>query len=138
MNPKQTTIHSNFEKQNHTKLFSPTAIQLIESHINFGKLENPDARGIIRGDCGDCMQIDLQLEGDIIKAARYETDGCGATIACGSMITSLIQGKTLSDAELITPEMILSELGGLPSHHEHCAGLAVETLQQTIRNGRKE
>ncbi len=30
------------------------------------------------------------------------TDGCGSTIACGSMLTSMVKGKSLDEAEAIT------------------------------------
>jgi NifU-like protein involved in Fe-S cluster formation len=61
---------------------------LIESKENMGSLENPNGRGIVRGGCGDTMQIDLMLLGEVIKNAQFMTDGCGATIACGSMLTN--------------------------------------------------
>ncbi len=117
-----------------TRSFSPEARTLIESQENMGSLENPDARGWVRGKCGDSMQIDLRLAGNIIRQARYTTDGCHATIACGGMITRLTVEKTLSEAQLITPQDLLTALGGLPKDHEHCAELAVNTLHQAIKN----
>lgn len=116
------------------KSFSAKALKLIESQENIGSFENPDARGFVRGSCGDSMQIDLQLKGEIIQEARFITDGCGATIACGSMITQLAQTKTLIEAQQITPEDLLEALNGLPEGHEHCAKLAVQTLCEAITN----
>jgi len=114
--------------------FSAKARQLIESPESLGSLENPDARGFVRGRCGDSMQIDLRLTGDIIQEARYTTDGCGATIACGGMIARLARAKTLAEAQRIMPEDLISALDGLPEDHEHCAELAVNTLRQAIQN----
>jgi NifU-like protein involved in Fe-S cluster formation len=62
------------------------------------------------------------------------TDGCGATIACGSMLTKMVRSKTLSEAAEITHEDLLTALDGMPEGHEHCAKLAVKTLRQTIIN----
>ena len=114
--------------------FSLKARQLIESLENFETLELPDVRGYVRGWCGDSIQIDLQLTGDIIQEARFVTDGCGATIACGCMITQLAKMKTLAEAQQITPEDLIAALEGLPKGHEHCAELAVITLRQVINN----
>jgi len=114
--------------------FSAEARQLIQSRESMGSLENPEARGFVRGKCGDSMQIDLRLAGDVIQEARYTTDGCGATIACGGMLARLAQGKTLTEAQQITPEDLIAALGGLPEDHEHCAKLAVTTLRQAVQN----
>jgi nitrogen fixation protein NifU and related proteins len=113
--------------------FSLKVRHLIESLENYGTLELPDIRGYVRGWCGDSIQIDLLTTGDIIQEARYVTDGCGATIACGSMITKLAQTKTLAEAQQITPEGLISALDGLPKGHEHCAELAVNTLRYVIQ-----
>ena len=78
------------------------------------------------------MQIDLQIQEKMIASAKFTTDGCGATIACGSMLTKMVQNKTLSDAEQITANDLLLALDGLPKDHEHCAELAVMTLREAI------
>ncbi len=126
-------VHVSSHRAGH-KPFSAKAHQLIESRESMGSLENPDARGFVRGWCGDSMQIDLQLAGEVIQDARYITDGCGATMACGGMLARLARGKTLAAAEQITPEDLLTALDGLPEGHEHCAQLAVNTLRQAIQN----
>ena len=129
---KIATIHIG-SHQLDPRSFSAKARQLIESQENMGSLENPDARGWIRGWCGDSMQIDLWLTGEIIQEARYVTDGCGATIACGCMLTQLARAKTLAEAQQITSEDLIAALDGLPEDHEHCAELAVNTLRQAIK-----
>lgn len=119
------------------KGFSEKARELIESKENMGSLEKPDARGHVRGWCGDSMQIDLQLKGEIITEARFITDGCGATIACGVKLTQLVKNKTLEEAMRITAEDLIKELEGLPPDHAHCAELAVNTLHQAISEADK-
>ena len=123
------------------KSFSAKARQLIESPENIGRLENPDASGKILGWCGDTMQIDLRLTDDIIQEARFTTDGCEATIACGCMITQMVRSKTLTEVQQITPKDLIAALEGLPEDHEHCAELAINTLREAIKNandGREE
>ncbi len=117
-----------------SRLFSATTRQLIESPENFGSLENPDARGWIRGWCGDSMQIDLRLAGKTIQEARFKTEGCEAAIACGSMITRLARARTLDEAQRITADDVMAALEWLHESHEHCADMAVNTLRQAIQH----
>ena len=46
--------------------------------------------------------------------ASFWTDGCGPSIASGSMVTELVKGKSVSEALKITQQDILDALGGLP------------------------
>jgi len=62
------------------------------------------------------------------------TDGCGTTIACGSMVSSLSMGKSISEAMGITDKDILNKLGGLPEANIHCSVLAAATLKKAIGN----
>jgi nitrogen fixation NifU-like protein len=62
------------------------------------------------------------------------TNGCGPTVACGSITTELVKGKTVADALAITEEDILNALEGLPESEVHCATLAADALRQSIRD----
>lgn len=112
--------------------FSEIAKRLIRTRENMGVMQKPDAQGFFRGSCGDSMQVDLRINGEIITEAKYSTDGCGATVACGSMVTKMALSKSLTEAMQITPENLISALAGLPRQHEHCAELAVMTLRETL------
>ena len=79
------------------------------------------------------MQIELLLSGDKIRGAAFDTDGCAASIACGSIITQLLIGRTLAEASQIIPQDVITALDGLPTDHLHCASLAVNTLQAAIK-----
>ena len=78
------------------------------------------------------MQIDLRILADRILDARFLADGCGATYACGTMITKMATTKKLTEAQQINAEELLEALGGLPEDHLHCAELAVMTLREAI------
>ena len=69
-----------------------------------------------------------------IRRARFDTLGCGFTLACGSMAMEMAEGETVFDAMRIDAKRIAHALGGLPVSHEHCAELAVETLKKAIRD----
>jgi nitrogen fixation NifU-like protein len=101
---------------------------------NLGPMEEPDARGRVLGPCGDTMEFYLRLDGGRIERAAFMTDGCGATVACGSMLTQMIEGVSLEEASAITAEALTAALDGLPEEHAHCAELAINTLQATINS----
>ncbi len=129
---KAHMIQTSTGEEIHESAFSEIARQLIRKKENMGSFDNPDAVGRFTGWCDDTMQIQLLLDGDVIRDARYLTDGCGATIAIGSMITKLAKTKTLDEAMKITPDDLLVELVSIPEDHEHCLSLAVTTLRKSI------
>ena len=101
---------------------------------NFGKIDNPDGYAQITGSCGDTMELFLKTKDKRIEDARFLTNGCGVSIACGNFITELIKGKTVEQVEQITANILLTNIGGLPTSDEHCAVLATNTLQLAIKN----
>jgi len=124
-------------EQDEEKDYSKTVIDEYRNPSNFGVIENPDAFGEIKGPCGDTMKISLRIEDGKIINACFWTDGCGASIACGSMLTKMITGKIVETALDITSEQLTDTLGGLPKEHLHCTVLAVNTLQEAIKNYHK-
>ncbi len=112
--------------------FSGTVMHLIRARENMGEMEDPDAQGFFLGKCGDRMQIDLRIIKNRIIEAMFVPEGCGATLACGSMLTKMACAKTLQEAEKITPGELIEALDGLPEDHLHCAELAVMTLREAV------
>ncbi|MBE0685384.1 MAG: iron-sulfur cluster assembly scaffold protein [Anaerolineaceae bacterium] len=131
---KKPVIKTVKGEDGHDKAFSDVARQLIRRKENMGSFDEPDAMGKFTGWCEDTMQIQFHLDGETIKEARFLTDGCGATIACGSMLTKMVHSKTLEQAMKITPDELLAELISIPDDHEHCLSLAVTTLRKTIQD----
>ncbi len=117
-------------------LYSDKVIEEAHNPRNLGRMPEPDARGLVHGWCGDTMEIYLGLDGERIKEATFMTDGCGATLACGSVLTQMVTGVSLDEASEIRPKDLLSALDGLPKENVHCAELAVSTLQNAILNWR--
>ena len=66
---------------------------------------------------------------DQVDRVSFITDGCGSSIACGSMLTTLAEGRSIEDAASLRQQDILSALGGLPPGLEHCALLAASTFE---------
>lgn len=111
---------------------SDTVVERFYNPKNLGRLADPDAYGIVHGWCGDTMEIYLRLTEDAIKESSFMTDGCGPTVACGSMLTTMIEGLSMEEAQKITPQQLIEALNGLPEESAHCAKLAIDTLQKAI------
>ena len=116
------------------KVYSEEVIELFLHPKNTGVIKNADGYGKFTGPCGDTMEIYLKMKDGRIYDAKFTTDGCGTTLACGSTITSLSKGKTIPGAMHITSRDILNKLGGLPDAHVHCSVLAANTLKKAIKN----
>ncbi len=119
------------------KTYSRKVISEYRNPNNFGAIEDPEVTGEVKGSCDDTMKITLRIENGIIRDARFWTDGCGATIACGNMLTKMIRGKTPDEAAGVSNEKLIEVLDGLPKEHLHCAKLAIDSLHKAIENYHK-
>ena len=116
------------------KDFNERIIELFHNPRNWGKPPNDEITEshIYEGPCGDTMQFFLKIKNNKIDKANFITDGCGATVACGSQTTMLIEGRSLEFAENLKSKDIEMTLNGLPEDHKHCAELAIRTLRRLI------
>jgi len=106
------------------------------SHVfsprNVGSVLKPSgaARGV--GDCGDSVEVSLQIKLNKITKVRCLPEGCVYTQVCASALSELVNGLSIDQALELNPEDITRVLGGLPDDHLHCARLAVNTLGEAI------
>ncbi len=116
------------------QIYSEKTIDHFLNPRNLGQIPTPDGFGRIIGGCGDTMEIYLKVRDDRVTNASFWTDGCGPSIASGSMVTELAKGKSVPEAQNITQQDILGALGGLPEESTHCALLAANTLREAIKD----
>jgi nitrogen fixation NifU-like protein len=114
------------------RTFSEKVLEEYNNPKNMGRMTDPDGSGIIRGPCGDTMEIYLRVADGRITDAAFMTDGCGPTIACGSMLTGMVKGMTADDVGKVTDKTLIDALDGLPEENLHCAKLAVDTLHKAL------
>jgi nitrogen fixation NifU-like protein len=116
------------------KAYSEATIDHAMNPRNIGHLDDADGFARVKGTCGDTMEIWLKVKNDIIRNAGFLTDGCGTSIASGSMVTEMAKGKSIAECQKINQESVLDALGGLPEESQHCALLAADTLKAAIRD----
>lgn len=115
------------------KRYSETVINHWQNPRNFRKMDKPDGYAQVKGSCGDTMEMFIRMKDNKISECTFQTDGCGTTIVCGSMVTKLAHDKTYIQAlGLVSADEILKKLGGLPESDIHCAQLAAETLRRAL------
>lgn len=113
-------------------LYSKKVATYYKNPVNMGRMNDPDGGATIKGVCGDTMEIYLLIERETIQKINFYTEGCGITLACGSILTELVRGKTIQEALKISPHHVMNAFDGLPRDGIHCAILAVNTMHKAI------
>ncbi len=116
------------------KVYSETTIDRFLNPRNLAEIVVPDGFGRITDPYGNTMEIRLRVRDGRVLNTSFWTDGCGPSIASGSMATELATGKSVRAAQKITQGDILDALGGLPEESLHCALLAADTLREAIKD----
>lgn len=120
-------------------MYSEKVMDHFRNPRNVGEIENPDGVGEVgNASCGDIMKIYLKVQGDVIEDVKFQTFGCGSAIATSSMVTEMVMGKTLEEAEKVTNKAVAEALDGLPPTKMHCSNLAADALHDAIKNYREK
>jgi nitrogen fixation NifU-like protein len=139
MRNAMTSAWEQFEeliKDQMRKIYSETVIDHAMNPRNLGDMEDADGFARVTGPCGDTMEIWLRAKNGKLIDATFLTDGCGTSVASGSMVTEMAKGENITEAQKISQQDVLAALGGLPEESQHCALLAANTLKEAIRNYR--
>jgi nitrogen fixation NifU-like protein len=117
--------------------YSSLILDHVKNPRNVGELPDANARARVRSSAdGDMLQLQLRIEGNIIRVARFKVFGCGAAIAAGSVLTELLTGKTTEQAALVNNQQLSELMGGLPSDKVHCSVLAEQAIAEALEDWR--
>ena len=120
-------------------MYSEKVMEHFRNPRNVGEIEDADGIGEVgNASCGDIMKIYLKVENDVIEDVKFQTFGCGSAIATSSMVTEMVMGKTLEEAENVTNKAVAEALDGLPPTKMHCSNLAADALHDAIKNYREK
>ncbi|TCI27726.1 SUF system NifU family Fe-S cluster assembly protein [Exiguobacterium sp. SH5S4] len=82
-------------------------LDMLYRQVIMDHYKNPRNRGVIENGvtidlnnptCGDSLRLQLQVEDEIVKDAKFEGEGCSISLASASMMTQIVKGKSVDEA----------------------------------------
>ncbi len=117
--------------------YSEQVLDHYENPRNVGSLDKDDLNvgtGMVGAPaCGDVMKLQIKVVNGVIEDAKFKTYGCGSAIASSSLVTELLRGRTLAEAQNIKNMDIVDELA-LPPVKIHCSVLAEDAIKAAIED----
>jgi nitrogen fixation NifU-like protein len=121
--------------------YSDKVLDHYENPRNVGSLDKNDpsvGTGMVGAPaCGDVMKLQIQVKDGVITDAKFKTYGCGSAIASSSLVTEMLKGKTIEQAQAIQNMDIVEELA-LPPVKIHCSVLAEDAIKSALADYRKK
>lgn len=114
-------------------MYSKELLNHFQNPRNAGELPSPTATVQVENPaCGDVLQLSVSVADGKITGTRFRAKGCVAAIACGSLLTEVLQGLTPEQARSLNREDLISRLGGLPPESLHASHLAIDALSAVL------
>jgi len=112
---------------------SKKVMDCLSNPRNVGVIENPDGVGHF-GDpsYGFDLELYIKVKDNTITDAKFKAFGCAATIATVSMVSEILEGKSIEQALDISDKEIAEALDGLPPSRMHCAELGHELIKSAV------
>lgn len=142
------------------QLYRAIVMDHYKSPHNQGQLARPShAIKMLNPSCGDIITLECTIEGDAIQDLAFHGVGCAISVAAASMMTDLLKGQSLDQAETLLEaylDLILSPEPDLDQAQEllgesyalqgvrnfparaKCATLAWRALEQIIYHQEEE
>ncbi len=86
--------------------------------------------------CGDEVRIDLRVSGDLVEAVRFSGRGCAISMAAASVLTEMVEGRTLAEVKAIGRDDLLAEIEApIGPARMKCATLGLKVLKAGLSGG---
>jgi nitrogen fixation NifU-like protein len=110
--------------------YSATLLDHFLNPRNAGLMREPDGIGEGQYDgCGDLARFFLRANDGRVVEARFQTWGCGPTIAAASAASELVAGRPVSDVAHLEAVEVERALDGLPDDRRHAAAVVADALR---------
>lgn len=115
-------------------MYSELVLDHFRSPRNAGELLDATATVEVSNPvCGDILKLSARVVDGCIAEARFLCRGCTTAIACASLLTEELHGRTPAQAREITAELLSQTLGGLPPATFHGAQLAADAVNALLQ-----
>jgi len=110
--------------------YSPTLVDHFLNPRNAGMMRDPDSIGETEdAECGDLARFFLRVRDGRAVEVRFQTYGCGPTIAAASVASELSRGRLVDELCRLEAREIERALDGLPDDRKHAADVAAGALR---------
>jgi len=115
--------------------YSETLIDHFRNPRNAGMMRDPDGVGEETFDgCGDLARFYLRVVDGRVADVRFQTYGCGPTIAASSAGTELATGRPVSDLLTLSEGDVAAAVDGLPAERLHAAQVVAGAIRAAARD----
>jgi nitrogen fixation NifU-like protein len=102
---------------------------------NAGLMREPDGVGADEYDgCGDLARFFLRVRDGVATEVRFQTYGCGPTIAAASVASELVIGRAVADLAGLKAREVEDALDGLPDDRKHAADVVAGAVRAAALN----
>ncbi len=110
--------------------YSATVLDHFLNPRNAGMMRDPDGTGEEEYEgCGDLTRFFVRVRDGRAVEIRFQTYGCGPTIAAASMASELARGRAVDELCRLKAQDIEAALEGLPEDRKHAADVAAGALR---------
>ena len=115
-------------------MYSAQVLDHFEHPRNAGEVPDADASVQVENPaCGDVLRLSAKVAGGRITEIRFRAKGCVPSMACASLLTELVQGRTLTEARRLQREQLVAAAGNLPPASLHASHLAMDALAALLK-----
>ena len=114
-------------------MYNPTILDHFENPRNVGEM--PDATAVAEVTnpaCGDILKLWVRVENGKVADVKFKVSGCVPSVACGSVLTEMMKGKSIVEVEEISAAKIERAVEGVPSGSQHAGVLAADALKAVL------
>ena len=114
-------------------MYNQKVLEIFKNHSNVGGLQGSNGSAKLEGDNGaEVVKLYILADdNEVITNARFKTMGNVMTIVASSVVTELVIGKSVKNAQNITRQDVLEVLGDVEPKDYKYIDLVLEDLTLT-------
>lgn len=115
-------------------MYSAQVLDHFEHPRNAGDVPDADASVQVENPaCGDILRLSAKVADGRLADIRFRVKGCVPSMACASLLTVMVKGRTLAEARQLRREELVSAAGSLPPASAHASHLALDALSALLK-----
>jgi nitrogen fixation NifU-like protein len=115
--------------------YSRTLLEHFRHPRNAGMMLSPDGTGQAEdATCGDRARFFLRVDAGRAVQVRFQTYGCGPTIAAASAGSELARGRPVTDLLRLSRDDVEDAVDGLPDERKHAADVVAQAIRSAAQD----